>query len=627
VANIIYGTATDDTVTGTAADDIMYGRAGDDTMYGGDGNDRIYGQDGSDVLYGGTGNDMLDGGAGSNTMYGGVGDDVYIVRSASDVVVELSNEGRDSVNSFITYTLGANLEDLYLKGTDDLNGFGNGLDNKLAGNAGANTLMGGAGNDSISGYDGNDTIVGGSGNDWMDGGNGNDTASYVDAGSAVTVSLLLQNKTQNTGGGGVDTLKNFENLTGSDYNDTLIGDAGANIINGGAGVDVMTGGDGNDTYYVDNALDVINETVTGGTDLVMSSISYTLGGNLENLTLIGSANIDGTGDGGANVITGNSGNNVLTGGGGADTLAGGAGDDTYVIDATDTLIENAGEGVDTVQADFSYTLLDNFENLTLTGTANINGTGNSADNVITGNSGNNTLSGLDGNDTLIGSSGNDRLVGGTGADTMSGGAGNDIYSVDNAGDVVTENAGEGVDQVLASVDYVLGANVENLTLFNGAIAGTGNELDNVIRGNSNGNILNGKGGHDNLYGLAGADQFVFDASDATSSDKVHDFQHGQDKIVVSAAGFGGGLFDGQVLDSSWFVITTGGMPVNNSVDPYTSTSDPFATTGAHGQFIFDKYQNLWWDADGTGSGKAVLVAGFAENPPAVIDWTDIIVHG
>ena len=205
----------------------------------------------------------------------------------------------------------------------------------------------------------------------------------------------------------------IENATGSVYADTLIGNAANNVLDGGAGVDTMRGGAGSDTYYVDQTGDVVTESANEGIDTVISTATYTLSANTENLTLGGTAAINGTGNGQSNVIQGNAGNNVLDGGAGADTMRGGAGDDSYYVDQTgDSIVENANEGVDTVNTLFSYTLGSNIENLTLLGTSAINGTGNSLNNTIQGNSGNNVLDGR------------------TGADTLRGGAGNDVYYVD-----------------------------------------------------------------------------------------------------------------------------------------------------------------------------------------------------
>src|SRR6266567_537817 len=148
----------------------------------------------------------------------------------------------------------------------------------------------------------------------------------------------------------------------------------------------------------------------------------------------------------------------------------------------------------------SYTLLANVEVLNLSGSAALDGTGNELDNIIRGNTGDNVLSGLDGSDTLQGKGGNDTLDGGPGADKMYGGTGDDTYVVDNAGDLVVENSGEGTDLVMASLSYTLTANVENLTL-------TGS-------------------GADNLTGGAGNDTFVYtDISDSLvgSADLITDF--------------------------------------------------------------------------------------------------------
>ncbi len=151
----------------------------------------------------------------------------------------------------------------------------------------------------------------------------------------------------------------------------------------------------------------MSELPNEGIDTVITTVNTTLQflTNHENLILAGTDDLNGTGNTLNNTITGNSGNNTLNGGAGIDTLIGGLGNDIYVVDTTtDTIIEASDEGTDTVQSSVTYTLaaLANVENLTLTGTGAINGTGNTLNNTITGNSGNNTLNGGAGTDTLIG---------------------------------------------------------------------------------------------------------------------------------------------------------------------------------------------------------------------------------
>jgi Ca2+-binding RTX toxin-like protein len=413
----------------------------------------LTGTDGNDILTGGIGDDTLDGGAGRDRMIGGAGNDIYVVDTTGEVIVELTGEGMDTVQSGVSLTLAANVENLTLLGTASISGTGNALDNLLTGNSGNNTL------------------------------------------------------------------------------------------NGGAGADTLVGGLGNDGYYVDSAGDIVTEALDEGTDRVIASISYTLGANLENLTLTGTEAINGTGNELNNAMVGNSSGNVLSGLGGNDSLSGGIGSDTlFGGEGNDTLNGNAGddtmagglgndsyyadsagdvvteaidEGTDRVIASISYTLGEHLENLTLTGTEAINGTGNELNNVIVGNSAGNALTGLggndrltggDGNDILLGNEGNDTLNGSAGDDSMTGGPGNDSYYVDSAGDVVTEAIDEGTDRVIASISYSLGANLENLTLTGTeAIDGTGNAQNNVIVGNSVGNVLSGLGGNDSLSGGIGDD--------------------------------------------------------------------------------------------------------------------------
>ncbi|MDK1389880.1 calcium-binding protein, partial [Sinorhizobium sp. 8-89] len=208
----------------------------------------------------------------------------------------------------------------------------------------------------------------------------------------------------------------------------------------GAGADNMRGLGGNDTYVVDNASDIVNESLTGssGTDTVQSLISFSLAntarvlGAVENLTLLGSGNISGTGNTGANVLTGNAGANVLNGGAGADNMRGLGGNDTYVVDNAGDIVNESltgSAGVDTVQSLISFSLantarvLGAVENLTLLGSGNINGTGSTGNNVLTGNAGANVLNG---------GAGNDLVNGGAGKDTLSGGIGNDTFFFNTA---------------------------------------------------------------------------------------------------------------------------------------------------------------------------------------------------
>ena len=314
----------------------------------------LTGTSGNDTLTGGAGNDILDGKAGIDTMIGGTGNDIYYVDSKKDVVTEKKDEGRDKVVSYLeSYTLAANVEDLDLL-SSAITGIGNALDNTIMGNELDNVLKGGAGAD---------ILVGGLGNDTLDGGKGND---------------------------------------------------------------YLAGGAGNDTYYVDNEEDEVIELEKEGIDTVISSVTYTLTDYVENLTLTGKSNINGTGNdldniiignSGANTLTGNAGNDTLDGKAGADRLIGGTGDDIYYVDnVKDVVIEEENEGIDTVYSSVTYTLTDHVENLILSGTKAINGTGNALDNLIIGNTGNNILKGGEGNDTLYGGLGNDTLYGGAGSD-------------------------------------------------------------------------------------------------------------------------------------------------------------------------------------------------------------------
>ena len=367
------------------------------------------------------------------------------------------------------------------------------------------------GADTIYGLGGNDVISGLGGADHLDGGAGVDTASYATSALGVAVSLAT-----GTGSGGDaegDTLTSIENLTGSNFDDTLEGNAGNNKLIGGAGIDTVSyahaaSGANGLGVTVNLALTSAQNTVTAGTDTIIGFENLT--GSQFNDTLHGNA--------GNNVLTGLGGNDRLDGGAGADTLIGGAGNDTYVVDNKgDVVDETNGDGTDAVLSSISFSLVDrlhaigDIENLTLTGSAAINAIGNDLDNVLIGNSAANIL---------IGGGGADVLNGGGGADKMFGGTGDDIYVVDNKGDVVDETNGDGTDTVLSSISFSLAdpvhaiGEIENLTLTgSGAINATGNALDNILIGNSGANVLIGGAGADWLNGGAGVDT----ASYATSA--------------------------------------------------------------------------------------------------------------
>ncbi|MBW8881087.1 MAG: hypothetical protein JF615_06590, partial [Asticcacaulis sp.] len=508
-------------ITGGSGNDDISGTAANDTLAGGDGDDRLDGLAGVSILDGGSGDDTVSLdlsttilGIAYNAVTAGTAAGITLtdgsrVKNAEHIGTLSTGSGNDGLTVALaqsTFTWNANggTDRLTADYSADTGGFsayvsGNSYYLSATGSSAYDVelvnITGGSGDDDISGTAGNDTLQGNGGNDSLDGAGGSDTASYANATGAVTVSLALQGVGQNTANGGLDHLLNFENLLGSAFADTLTCDSGANIITGGLGADTMAGNGGNDTYYVDNAGDLVNETAGQGSDLVYASVTYNATGqDIENITLTGLTSISATGNALNNTIVGNANNNNLNGGAGADSLAGGTGNDTYIVDNTgDETLEKAGAGTDIVFSSITWTLAANIENLVLSTGRHINGTGNALNNSLTGNAGNNILDG------------------GAGSDHMTGGAGNDIYVVDSYGDVVTENPDSGYDAVWSSVSHNLAANVEELFLIgSAAINGTGNDLDNLIAGNGATNRLDGGIGHDTLSGGGGDDIYTVD---------------------------------------------------------------------------------------------------------------------
>ncbi|HMJ92555.1 MAG TPA: calcium-binding protein, partial [Allosphingosinicella sp.] len=271
-----------------------------------------------------------------------------------------------------------------------------------------------------------------------------------------------------------------------------------------------------DTYYYDHINDRAYDSsaANGGTDIVFSSVTATLNTWIENLTLTGTGNLTGVGNALENVITGNSGNNLLSGGAGADTMHGGLGNDTFIFDnAGDRAFDEIGAsgGIDTVQSSVTTTLSAWIENLTLIGTAKIDGIGNALDNVLIGNSN---------------------------ANVLIGGAGNDTYYYDHASDMAFDSsaANGGIDIIFSAVTATLDTWIENLTLTgSGNLTGVGNDLVNTIAGNLGDNLLAGMAGADTLSGGGGNDTFVYHNaahSTSTARDQINGFDLG-DKIDLS----------------------------------------------------------------------------------------------
>lgn len=597
LADTLVGAGGNDYLSGYSGNDLLQGGQGHDLLYGGAGNDLLEGGEGDDQLHGEAGNDTLDGGLGNDFLVGGAGDDSYLnlglghdrildsagldtLHFASGISPDQLTVSRVNADLHITFAgrdASVKLLDwfraprnsiewfVFADGSQwsasDINaGFsmvsGNG---SLSGTAGDDLLYGGAGADTLDGGAGNDLLDGGAGADRLVGGEGDDT--YIADANDTIVELA---------GGGIDTLvwtgsgavvlqDELENLvlaesagyqaTGNQANNHIVGNSKSNSLNGGGGADTLEGGLGNDSYYIDDAGDLVIEQANAGIDHVYAGITYTLGEHVENLTLTGSAAINGfgndlnnylTGNSAANRLEGGAGNDTLRGGVGADTLVGGSGDDIYWLDDfTDVVIEDAGAGHDLIVINpltpmprtvvggyrHQFVMADNIEDLRFTGyVADAALHGNALDNVIDARGAREYIDSRSynhayadiyagaGNDTLYASDAGCILNGGAGDDLMVGGAGGDTYYVDSIFDQIIENpstTGWYNDKVMSSVSYTLGANLEDLYLLGTAnLTGTGNELDNTLSGNAGNNLLIGGAGNDRLIGGGGLDTLV-----------------------------------------------------------------------------------------------------------------------
>ena len=489
------------------------------------GNDVLRGTQFADALTGGTGNDILDGGAGNDSYDGGAGNDIYLLEDTGDTYTEAPGGGTDLVISYLsTHTLGGDVENLTLAGS-------------------AGTGIGNSGNNTIIGSAGTNTIEGGLGDDILNGGAGTDTVSYSSATAGVTVSLLTT-VAQNTVSAGIDTLSNFENLRGSNFNDTLTGSTGNNIIIGGLGNDILDGGAGTDTasYETATAGVTVNLSTVGGQNTV-SAGTDTLS-NFENLK---GSNFNDT-------LTGNGGSNLLIGGLGDDLLDGGTGTDTASYEtATAGVTVNLSTvgGQNTVSA--GTDTLNNFEN----------------------------LKGSNFNDTLTGNTGNNLIIDSLGNDVLDGLAGTDTVSYETA------TAGVTVSLALAGVQNTVGAGTDTLSNFENLRGGNFND---ILTGNAGNNTLTGGAGNDTMTGGSGQDNFVFNTTlnASTNKDTITDFSPVDDTLTLENAIFTQFVATG-AIPAGTFVANAGGVAGD-----------------ANDFLLYDTNTGkLFYDADGNGAGAKV----------------------
>ena len=533
----VTGTAYNDSLTGSAVANLIDGGAGDDVIYGGAGNDTLLGGAGNDTISGGAGADSLDGGAGTNTLY--FGTDPYhpwVNASPAGITIVLdgvtAGVGGDAAGD--TYK---NFTDIYMTdyndkvtgtaanevfhgslgadtvigggGTDQMNyywgataGISIGLDGvagtggtaagdvltgikQLFGTAFDDTLWGSTGNDYLYGDGGNDTFKGDAGADTLNGGTGNNTVTYAASTSAISADLGAGTGSQGDAAG--DVFISIQNLVGTNYNDTLYGDANANMLTGGAGNDTLRGGLGADTLNGGTGTDTADYSdSTVGVTAYLSGAAC-VGGTADGDVLIGIEVIIGSayndslvGSSGNETLLGGAGNDTLDGGHGADSLDGGAGIDTVTYAASTSAVTAYLDGTVGVGGDAAGDVLTNVE-------------------VLIGSSYADSLTGSAGADTLIGGSGNDTLQGGAGADSLDGGAGTDIVSYSGSAAINASFAsgslvitgGDATGDVFTSIEGVIGsANADTLT------GGPGAEY------------LNGGLGNDTIYGSLGADTLV-----------------------------------------------------------------------------------------------------------------------
>lgn len=555
---------------------------------GGDGNDTIDGALGNDTLIGGSGDDSLIGGYGNDSLVGGLGNDTLIATAGDDVLVG-----------------GLGLDRLIAGSGADRFVFSRVVETRLQTALVFNSM---------------DTLIG------IDfGGDGVSLADSVELPFAV--SSVASGGVLRATGISFYAAMNFLFARGQPLYDTnkaglfsFLGEvylvvAGPTRSSNLGADDFIFRIQGFNGILDTSDFGYSFETVdsTGKVTVNTTASSFTLTATQNNLLYQGTSNFNGTGNSLDNSITGGDGNDVLDGGAGADTLTGGDGNDTYVIDSVaDVITEAAGEGTDTVRTDLAtYTLLTDFENLKYTGAAAFNGTGNTADNSIQGGGGDDTLTGLAGNDTLDG---------GSGADSMTGGTGNDTYVVDDAGDLIVEQAGEGTDTVNSRLAaYTLAVDLEHLTYIGiGDFAGAGNAAANSITGGAGADTLSGGVGDDTLDGGVGIDELA----GGTGND-VYIVNAGSDVITELA---------GEGTDTVRTALSTYTLDAEVENLAYTGTAAFTGVGNAGDNIIFGAAANdTLTGGDGNDSldgsaGDDRLIGGIGDDSYVVDAALDVVVE-
>ena len=623
-ADTLAGDGGDNSLSGGAGDDSLSGGAGDDLLDGGSGADRLDGGDGTDTatyaasgagvivdLAAGTGaggdaegdrltgvetvvgsahDDILTGDAGANRLEGGDGDDLLAGAGGADTLIGgegtdtadySASEGGVAVDLASGTGLGGDAEGDVLSGIENLTGSAH--DDRLTGDGGANVLDGGAGDDTLAGAGGADTLIGGE---------GADTADYSASDAGVSVDLAAGTAAGGDAEG--DVLSDIENLTGSDHDDLLVGDANGNLLDGRGGNDTLIGLGGADTLIGGEGIDLVDYSASADGVTVDLSSGTGIGGDAEGDRLSGIENLTGstfgdrlTGDAGANRLDGAGSEDTLVGLGGADTLIGGDG-----IDLADYSASGAGVAVDLANGtglggDAEGDVLSGIEDLTgsahddtLTGDGGANSLdGGAGDDLLAGGAGADTLTGGEGTDTadyaasaggvavdlaagtgsggdaegdllsgienVTGSAGADRLTGSAGANRLDGGAGDDWLSGGAGADTLI--GGDGID----SADYAASADgvVVNLTVGTGSggdadgdlLSGienlSGSDHDDRLTGDANANRLDGRSGNDTLVGLGGADTLI--GGDGIDTAEYLDSTAAVNVSLASGTGSGG----------------------------------------------------------------------------------------